>query len=412
MKKIFTLMMMATLMASPVMAQEEVDPSTITEQSVTGLRHYKFGDNWYISAFFGGNFAMSENTRSQSFKKNVGPDYALAIGKWLNPAIGLRVKADYMIQSNRADKEAAAAYPSVYTNGGKYRYRLFTAMGDLMLNLNNILGQYKESTRFNVYAFMGVGFVRNSKFDTHVKNWTRAAQSATYPEFAPYEVDTHSRSYLAGHIGLGTAIQLSQALDFNLEAAISATNDKFNGHQYDVLYDGYVTAQAGLTYHFKDHFGDRRFKYRTLNDADILGSLNDKINAARQDLANARPRTENRVEETYNKIEVLDMTVNFIIDKYNITDLQKKNIAAVAKYMQDNPDVTLTVTGFADVKTAYPAYNLKLSERRAKAVYNCLVKEFGVDPSRLKIDYKGDTIQPYELKNEWNRVVIFVLDRK
>jgi len=391
-------------MASPVMAQEEVDPSTITEQSVTGLRHYKFGDNWFVSAFFGGNFSMSENSRFQAFKKNVGPDYALAIGKWLNPAIGLRVKADYMIQSSKANEEAIAANPSVYGNG-KYRFRMFTAMGDLLLNLNNVLGQYKESTRFNVYAFMGVGFVRNSKFDKHVEAWGKLVNG-------PYYVDTHNRSFFAGHVGLGTAIQLSQALDFNLEAAIHATNDKYNGHAYDVLYDGYVTAQAGLTYHFKDHFGDRRFKYRTLNDADILGSLNDKINAARQDLANARPRTENRVEETYNKIEVLDMTVNFIIDKYNITKLQKKNIAAVAKYMEDNPDVNLTVTGFADVKTAYPAYNLKLSERRAKAVYNCLVKEFGVDPSRLKIDYKGDTIQPYELKNEWNRVVIFVLDRK
>jgi len=403
MKKIFTLMMMATLMASPVMAQEEVDPSTITEQSVTGLRHYKFGDNWYISAFFGGDFAMSENSRFQGFKKNVGPDYALAIGKWLNPAIGLRLKADYMIQSSMANKEAIAAHPSVFGNG-KYRFRMFTAMGDLMLNLNNILGQYKESTRFNVYAFMGVGMVKNSKFDKHVDQWAKV-------DGGQYPINTKTRSYLAGHIGLGTAIQLSQALDFNLEATVSATNDKYNGISYDVLYDGYVTAQAGLTYHFKDHFGDRRFKYRTLNDADILGSLNDKINAARQDLANARPRTENRVEETYNKIEVLDMTVNFIIDKYNITKLQKKNIAAVAKYMEDNPDVNLTVTGFADVKTAYPAYNLKLSERRAKAVYNCLVKEFGVDPSRLKIDYKGDTIQPYELKNEWNRVVIFVLDR-
>ena len=408
MKKIFTLMMMATLMASPVMAQEEVDPSTITEQSVTGLRHYKFGDNWFISAFFGGDFAMSENSRFQSFKKNVNPDYGLAIGKWLNPAIGLRVKADYMIQSSRANKEAVAAFPNVYGNG-KYRFRMFTATGDLLLNLNNVLGQYKESTRFNVYAFMGVGFVRNSKFDKHVENWNKSAQSAN-PEFAQYKVDTNPRSYFAGHVGLGTAIQLSQALDFNLEASIYATNDKYNGVAYDVLYDGYVTAQAGLTYHFKDQFGDRRFKYRTLNDADILGSLNDKINAARQDLANARPRTENRVEETYRKIEVLDMTVNFIIDKYNITKLQKKNIAAVAKYMEDNPDVNFTVTGFADVKTAYPAYNLKLSERRAKAVYNCLVKEFGVDPNRLKIDYKGDTIQPYELKNEWNRVVIFVLE--
>lgn len=403
MKKIFTLMMMATLMASPVMAQEEVDPSTITEQSVTGLRHYKFGDNWYISAFFGGNFAMSENSRFQGFKKNVGPDWGLAIGKWLNPAIGLRVKVDYMIQSSRANKEAVAAFPSVYPKDGKYRFRMFTGLGDIMLNLNNILGQYKESTRFNVYAFMGVGFSRSFKFDKHVEAWGKQTQGA-------YPINTHARSYLAGHIGLGTAIQLSQALDFNLEAAISATNDKYNGTAYDVLYDGYATLQAGLTYHFKDHFGDRRFKYRSLNDADILGSLNDKINAARQDLANARPRTENRVEETYRKIEVLDMTVNFIIDKYNITKLQKKNIAAVAKYMEDNPDVNLTVTGFADVKTAYPAYNLKLSERRAKAVYNCLVKEFGVDPNRLKIDYKGDTIQPYDLKNEWNRVVIFVLE--
>lgn len=403
MKKIFTLMMMAALMASPVMAQEEVDPSTITEQSVTGLRHYKFGDNWYISAFFGGNFAMSENTRFQSFKKNVGPDWGLAIGKWLNPAIGLRAKVDYLIQSGRANKEAVAAYPNIYTNEGKYRFRMITGYGDLMLNLNNILGQYRESTRFNVYAFMGVGFTRNFKFDKHIEQWSKLPNGG-------YPVSTHTRSFLSGHIGLGTAIQLSQALDFNLEASVTATNDKYNGIQYDVLYDGYATLQAGLTYHFKDHFGDRRFKYRSLNDADILGSLNDKINAARQDLANARPRTENRVEETYRKIEVLDMTVNFVIDKYNITKLQKKNIAAVAKYMEDNPDVNLTVTGFADVKTAYPAYNLKLSERRAKAVYNCLVKEFGVDPNRLKIDYKGDTIQPYDLKNEWNRVVIFVLE--
>lgn len=403
MKKIFTLMMMATLMASPVMAQEEVDPSTITEQSVTGLRHYKFGDNWYISAFFGGNFAMSENTRFQSFKKNVGPDWGLAIGKWLNPAIGLRAKVDYLIQSGRANKEAVRAYPNIYTNEGKYRFRMITGYGDLMLNLNNILGQYRESTRFNVYAFMGVGFTRNFKFDKHIEQWSKLPNGG-------YPVSTHTRSFLSGHIGLGTAIQLSQALDFNLEASVTATNDKYNGIQYDVLYDGFATLQAGLTYHFKDHFGDRRFKYRSLNDADILGSLNDKINAARQDLANARPRTENRVEETYRKIEVLDMTVNFIIDKYNITKLQKKNIAAVAKYMEDNPDVNLTVTGFADVKTAYPAYNLKLSERRAKAVYNCLVKEFGVDPNRLKIDYKGDTIQPYDLKNEWNRVVIFVLE--
>lgn len=104
------------------------------------------------------------------------------------------------------------------------------------------------------------------------------------------------------------------------------------------------------------------------------------------------------------------MTVSFIIDKYNITDVQKNNVQRVAKYLKDNPNINLIITGYADVKTGYPAYNLKLSERRANAVRDMLVNDFGVDPSRLRIDYKGDTIQPYERKNEWNRVVIFVTE--
>lgn len=400
MKKIFTILMMAAL-AAPVMAQE-VDPSSITEQSVTSLRHYEFKDNWSVSGFWGGNFSMSENTRFQDFSKNMNPSYAIALNKWMSPAIGLRFKLDHMIQTGFANREAQAANPTVFGNG-KYKYKMWTGMIDIMLNLNNILGQFREETKFNVYAIMGVGFLRSFGYDD-IRKWNDVANGM-------YQVYTHPRNYLAGQAGLGVSYQLSNALDLNLEFTGNVTNDKFNGVIDDQLYDAFINAQLGLTYHFKDHFGDRRFKNRNLNDADMLGSLNDKINAARRDLANARPRTENRIENTYSQIEVLDMTVNFIIDKYNITDLQKKNVAAVAKYLKDNPDVNLIVTGYADVKTAYPAYNLKLSERRAKAVYNCLVKEFGVNPNRLKIDFKGDTVQPYDRKNEWNRVVVFVIER-
>ena len=72
--------------------------------------------------------------------------------------------------------------------------------------------------------------------------------------------------------------------------------------------------------------------------------------------------------------------------------------------------MNLIITGYADVETGNPAYNLKLSQRRAEAVRDMLVNDFGVDSSRLRIDYKGDTVQPYERKNEWNRVVIFVTE--
>ena len=79
----------------------------------------------------------------------------------------------------------------------------------------------------------------------------------------------------------------------------------------------------------------------------------------------------------------------------------------MANDIKTRDDVNVIVTGYADVQTAYPEYNLRLSQRRARAVYDMLVNEYGVDPSRLSMDYKGDTIQPYQLKNEWNRVVVF-----
>ncbi|HBQ56250.1 MAG TPA: hypothetical protein DD786_03760, partial [Porphyromonadaceae bacterium] len=61
---------------------------------------------------------------------------------------------------------------------------------------------------------------------------------------------------------------------------------------------------------------------------------------------------------------------------------------------------------YADRQTGTPAYNLALSEKRAKAVADALTSEYGIDSSRISVDWKGDTEQPYA-ENDWNRVAIF-----
>ena len=38
-----------------------------------------------------------------------------------------------------------------------------------------------------------------------------------------------------------------------------------------------------------------------------------------------------------------------------------------------------------------------------------LAEEYGVDPSRLSMDYKGDEEQPFSIVNEWNRAVVFYI---
>ena len=145
-----------------------------------------------------------------------------------------------------------------------------------------------------------------------------------------------------------------------------------------------------------------------MTDADLLDELNARINAERGKVRT--PEKVVKVEREVFRSEILNTTVSFIIDRSSITDIQMKNVAEVAKYIEEHPDVNIVITGYADVKTAYPEYNMKLSKRRAESVRDALVKKFKVDPSRLRIDYKGDTVQPFEMKNEWNRVVIFLTE--
>ena len=49
---------------------------------------------------------------------------------------------------------------------------------------------------------------------------------------------------------------------------------------------------------------------------------------------------------------------------------------------------------------------MKLSERRAKAVYDVLVNTYGISPDRLTVTAEGSNTQVYDTNN-WNRIVIF-----
>ena len=55
--------------------------------------------------------------------------------------------------------------------------------------------------------------------------------------------------------------------------------------------------------------------------------------------------------------------------------------------MEDNPKIKIIITGHTD-NTASDAYNMRLSQGRAKSVYNEMVKR-GIDPSRMKWQGKG-----------------------
>ncbi|MBQ2060224.1 MAG: OmpA family protein, partial [Prevotella sp.] len=75
----------------------------------------------------------------------------------------------------------------------------------------------------------------------------------------------------------------------------------------------------------------------------------------------------------------------FAFDKFNINTKAASILDDIAGWMKQNPDMKLELSGHTDGKGSVD-YNQKLSEQRAKAVYDYLVKA-GV--SNANLTWKG-----------------------
>jgi len=74
----------------------------------------------------------------------------------------------------------------------------------------------------------------------------------------------------------------------------------------------------------------------------------------------------------------------------NIKGESYGTLKEIATVLKENPDVKVKIIGHTD-SDGEDARNLELSKKRALAVKNALVKEFGIDASRLETDGKGES---------------------
>ena len=398
-------------------SRTKLDQDSLYYDEMAYLDDYHFLDNIFVGGQIGISHSMSENTRFGRFFDNEKLSFNIGVGKWFYPSFGLRITAGLHPQVGRAEWEISDAFPETF---GNYTYNMFSGYLDGLVNITNVVLKYKEDRVFNLVGIIGLGYNHTFGFDkTKCAIMAAGLDANKTPRYnnpnagervIGYDVNTKPGNYFAAHVGLQGRWKVSPAWDVVAEVTFNGTDDKYNGHEYDRVYDTYFDVLIGAQFHFKDCHGRRRFHYvKNLNSA-VLERL-----AKMKDDENERLNEANMaVPEIFEKLkfnEALQTTVSFYVDRYYITDAQKKNVKSVATFLATHPDINLIVTGYADIETAYPAYNLRLSQKRAQAVYDMLVNEFHVPENRLRIDYKGDTVQPYTSVNEWNRAVIFFLDR-
>ena len=236
--------------------------------------------------------------------------------------------------------------------------------GDVMLNLSNMICGYREDRLYSFIPYAGAGFVHSGK-------------GAGYDE-------------LGINAGLINRFRLSSALDLNVELRGLLMKGAFGNSGPE----GLAGLTVGVTYKFKKRGWDAvptvpMVPESQLNDMrDRVNALKGENESLKRDLVEAR----NKKPEVIVKKEagfVPRLVVVFNIGKSNISKREYMNIEAMAKGIKENPGKVFTITGYADKGTGSAEYNMKLSKKRAEAVRDLMVNEFGVPASQLKVDYKG-----------------------
>ena len=97
--------------------------------------------------------------------------------------------------------------------------------------------------------------------------------------------------------------------------------------------------------------------------------------------------------------------VHFTTNSATVSTEDEAKLAVVAKMMKTNPSLRLRVVGHADA-TGSERVNLKVGERRAKAVVRVLTTTFGISEARFEVVSKGES-ELLSKKNVHNRRVEF-----
>ena len=211
---------------------------------------------------------------------------------------------------------------------------------------------------------------------------------------------TGKKLYASGRIGLGTNLRLNDHVAINFELNTNMLSDKFNSKK-GVNADWQFNGLVGLSF--------------------TLGKSSRKVAPVSYEpeqpvsvtTVEQRPEPIPVVEQSKPKedkivVEPMKQNIFFALNSARIQDEQQQKISSLVEYLEKNPAAKICITGYADVNTGNATINFKLSEARAKNVAEAL-KSKGIAADRIKVDFKGDTVQPYSTPKE-NRVSICITE--
>lgn len=383
MKK-FSLLLISALVAFGMSAQDVKNVS-----NGTVYLKDKPGDHWYIGLSGGTNVYITkgENDADASFGDRLGWIGQIEVGRWYSPVWGVRGVIDGGLIKHVADLPVWGVKSDVDHNW-------LGAHVDVMYNINNAWFGYNPKRVWNLIPYVGMGYMYG------MADWDKPNAGDTFKG---------QNQSLTWNAGLINNFQITPKFSIFVDLGMRALQETFDyGKGGDYEWDAMATGVLGV----KFGLGKQEFTPAELMDYNLINDLNSQINKLRAENEQLSKRPVSCPECPQVQPVAPEETVyvpNVVFFRLNSAKIdkgQQVSIYNTAQYLKENPNAKVKITAYADRLTGTPEYNMALSEKRAKAVADALINEYGIDSSRVSVDWKGDTEQPYEV-NEWNRVAIF-----
>lgn len=403
------LFMSAEANAQEVVAVEETAVAAEYNCDNTDHKYASWRDNWFIQLGAGVNqpfveYGIGYDADIKTIDKNrMTAVYNFGFGRWMTPYLGFRLNA---VGGALHWDNPTLAEP----NNGWTKAKHVNVNFELMWDMFNSLGGVNEKRVFSIIPFAGLGGdytwgVRDREGNiaaaTNINGWRDGGmktESWTLPVTA----------------GIQFRFRLCKYVDFFAEARATFYGDNWNLCSYGDPIEANVAAIGG----FNINIGGRG--WNTFNECDYvsqIAALNNQVNDLRGQLLDCGqklaaceaqlpcPEPQQVVVKDCVSAPLMSV-VRFNINSAKIRKSEAINVYNMAEWLKANPEEKIDVVGYADRETGTAEYNLKLSEKRANAVADALVNEYGIDRSRLNVKCEGSDAQPYST-NDWNRVVIF-----
>ena len=361
MKKLLIVLAMCGLSMGSMAQETTADP--VEKYSVATN---SFWSNWFIQAGADWNAFYSNEEHGQGLSRSpfksfrATPGFSVAIGKWFTPGLGLRTKF-------------SGVWGRTVVDENKHSNHTWTLNENVLFNLSNMLYGYNPNRVWNFVPFVGAGINRNCCADRYAMNLSAGILNTFR---------------VSKHVGVHFELGWNYAEEDLDDVATYGKGGRIWEGKDNKLY-----AELGLTFNLGKASWDKTpdvDAIKALSQAQI-DALNAQLNDANAE--NARLKNllaQKKDEQTAAVKEYVGTPVSVFFNINKSVIASKKdlvNVKNMAEYAKEN-NANLLVTGYADSATGKPAYNQKLSEKRAETVANELVK-MGVSRDQITTEAKG-----------------------